>query len=67
MNKTLKIITILSILFASGAALATDNSKSNEEAVSKKTSSYFFILDPRTWSNIDSNRTDDFCPLFLDY
>ena len=67
MKKTLKIITILSILLAATGASATDNTTSAGDTVSKKKSSYFFILDPRTWSNIDSNRTDDFCPLFLNY
>lgn len=67
MKKTVKTIALLSILFASTGALAHDDVKSEEAAVTKQKSSYFFILDPRTWSNADSNHTDDFCPVFLNY
>jgi hypothetical protein len=67
MKNTVKLITILSILCAGTVALATDNEQTIKETVKQKKSSYFFILDPRTWNNIDSNRSDDFCPLFLDY
>lgn len=63
MKHKFKILAIISAILISSSVLANDDN----EAPQKKKGGYFFILDPRTWSNIDSNSSDDLCPLFLDY
>ena len=67
MKTSHKLTTIVAALVLSVSAIAhSDNTESTSKATSNKQSSYFFILDPRTWSNLDSNSSEQLCPLFLD-